>query len=36
MVQSIQTTATNVRLERAAHRRQHLAEMQQALVKNQS
>jgi len=31
-VKSIQTIATNVRLERAAHRRQHLAEIQQALT----
>ena len=33
MVNSIQTIATNVRLERAAHRRLHLAEIQQALAK---
>jgi uncharacterized protein (UPF0371 family) len=31
-VKSIQTIATNVRLERAAHRRLHLAEIQQALT----
>ena len=36
MVQSIQTTATNVKLERAAHRRLHLAEMQAALAKDLS
>jgi hypothetical protein len=34
MVKSIQTTTTNVRLERAAHRRLHIAEIQQALAKN--
>jgi len=34
MVKSIQTIATNVRLERAAHRRQHIAEIQHALAKN--
>ena len=32
MVKNIQTTAPNVRMERAAHRRQHLAEIQQALA----
>jgi len=34
MVKSIQTIATNVVLERAAHRRKHLAEIQQALAVN--
>jgi len=33
MVKSIQTNATNVRLERAAHRRLHIGEIQQALAK---
>ena len=33
MVNSIQTIATNVRLERAAHRRLHIGEIQQALAK---
>lgn len=32
MVNTIQTVATNVRLERAAHRRLHIAEIQQALA----